>query len=77
MPGRDGTGPMGQGPGTGRGKYGSASGGRMGRMGGTRQGAGPDGQCVCPKCGAKTEHKAAMPCYSVKCPECGAQMVRT
>ncbi|MEA2070346.1 MAG: hypothetical protein U9O98_03555 [Asgard group archaeon] len=50
------------------------SGGR-GRKGGP-QAAGPGGQCVCPKCGAKTDHYVGVPCYQQKCPKCGAQMIR-
>lgn len=71
MPRGDGTGPLGQGPGTGRGL---GRGGGRGRMGG--QGLGPAGQCVCPNCGISVEHKRGVPCYEVKCPKCGASMVR-
>ena len=74
MPGRDGTGPFGQGPGTGGGAgMGSGRGGR-GRMGG--QGVGPGGECVCPSCGTKIEHKIGVPCYEMTCPKCGTKMVR-
>lgn len=68
MPGRDGTGPLGQGPVGGRG---------MGQ-GGQRKGmgAGPEGYCVCPECGEKTQHTAGTPCTSMRCPKCGAGMVR-
>ncbi len=75
MPRGDGTGPVGgSGPGTGRG-MGRGGGGR-GRMGGTKPGAGPAGQCVCPGCGATTPHQVGVPCYQVSCPKCGANMVR-
>ena len=68
MPGRDGTGLGGQGPGTGRG---------VGRsQGGNRPGAGPGGNCVCPNYGATAPHQAGQPCYQVQCPKCGAQMAR-
>ncbi|MGM0367352.1 MAG: hypothetical protein ACQEP2_02090 [Actinomycetota bacterium] len=70
MPRGDGTGPAGQGPGTGQGP---SRGGR-GRMGG--QGAGPGGNCVCPSCGEKVEHKPGKPCYQLECPKCGTRMVR-
>ena len=73
MPRGDGTGPYGQGPGSGRG-LGRGSG--PGRTGGTRPGAGPDGNCVCPSCGATVPHKAGVPCNSVRCPKCGTSMVR-
>jgi len=69
MPGGDGTGPSGQGPGTGRGY-----GGRRGQMGGT--GAGPAGKCVCPNCGTEADHQTGVPCYDITCPKCGAKMIR-
>jgi hypothetical protein len=65
MPGKDGTGPMGQGAGMGRG---------MGR--GRRGGAGPAGNCVCPSCGTKVVHQAGIPCASLNCPKCGIRMIR-
>lgn len=68
MPGRDGTGPLGQGPALGR------STGRKGQRG--PMDAGPTGYCVCPKCGEKTQHVVGMPCTSMKCPKCGANMIR-
>lgn len=49
--------------------------GGRGRMGGPLAG-GPDGQCVCPKCGAKSEHETGKPCADMKCPECGTVMTR-
>lgn len=89
MPRGDGTGPRGQGPRTGRGMRGTGMGtgrgagigrgtgtGRMGRMGGTKSGAGPGGQCICPSCGAMIAHKMGVPCYQSKCPKCGAVMAR-
>ncbi len=91
MPRGDGTGPKGQGPKTGRGMKGrdmnagsgkgagrgkGAGSDRIGRMGGTKAGAGPGGQCVCPSCGAITAHKAGVPCYQIKCPKCGNTMAR-
>ncbi len=50
--------------------------GRGSRMGGTRPGAGPGGNCVCPSCGEKVPHKQATPCYNISCPKCGAKMAR-
>lgn len=68
MPGKDGTGPQGQGPIAGR------RAGLRGQRGTT--GAGPAGYCVCPKCGEKIIHKAGVPCTSMKCPKCGVAMIR-
>ncbi|MCK4714227.1 MAG: DUF134 domain-containing protein [Candidatus Aenigmarchaeota archaeon] len=45
-----------------------------GRMGGSA--AGPSGECVCTKCGHKVPHQTGVPCYQMKCPECGAPMTR-
>lgn len=68
MPGRDGTGPLGQGPVSGKGS------GRRGQRG--PMGAGPAGYCICPKCGEKTTHTAGLPCTLMKCPKCGTVMIR-
>ena len=46
-----------------------------GRMGGSKA-AGPGGKCICPNCGHKVKHRAGQPCYDVKCPKCGTQMMR-
>ena len=74
MPGKDGTGPLGQGPIAGAGRGQGAGGGR-GRMGGPFA-AGPGGQCVCPNCGYKTAHAVGQPCSEKKCPKCGAKLIR-
>jgi NAD-dependent SIR2 family protein deacetylase len=68
MPGKDGTGPLGQGPVAGTG---TGTGRRRVAMG-----TGPVGYCVCSKCGEKAAHTAGIPCASMKCPKCGTAMIR-
>lgn len=46
-----------------------------GRMGG--RALGPGGECICPKCGYKTPHQRAIPCYQQKCPKCGTLMIKS
>jgi hypothetical protein len=75
MPRGDGTGPIGQGPGTGR-SMGGSGGRRRGRMGGNRAGAGIGGECICPVCGATTPHQRGAPCNTQTCPKCSARMTR-
>lgn len=67
MPKKDGTGPAGTGPMTGKR-------GRGGQGGGA--GAGPAGYCVCPKCGEKVSHTTGVTCTSLKCSKCGSPLVR-
>jgi hypothetical protein len=55
---------------------GRGQGGGRGRGGGNRPGSGPGGNCICPKCGARVEHQAGVPCYQRKCPKCGTLMIR-
>jgi len=77
MPRGDGTGPAGQGPGTGRGMGGGKAGrGGGGRMGGDRAGAGTGGFCICPSCGTKVPHQQGSPCNTLQCPGCGSKMTR-
>jgi len=73
MPRSDGTGPRGQGPGTGRG-MGRGQGSSRGRGGGFA--AGPGGYCVCPNCGERVSHQLGTPCYEQNCPKCGTAMTR-
>ncbi len=75
MPRGDGTGPpwgSGSGTGSGAGRGGKGA----GRMGGTRLGAGPIGDCVCPNCGARMPHQVGISCYKLSCSKCGTKMVR-
>jgi cation diffusion facilitator family transporter len=39
-------------------------------------GKGPDGDCVCPKCGYKIPHERGVPCSTLKCPKCDINMER-
>jgi len=70
MPGGNGTGPIGQGRGSGR-----SLGPRMGRMRGPFT-AGPEGICKCPKCGHEQPHIRGQPCNQIKCPKCETLMTR-
>lgn len=63
MPGGDTTGPAGAG---GRG---------MGRGRGAGFGGAP-ATCKCPACGHEQPHTRGQPCIELKCPKCGAQMIR-
>ncbi len=73
------TGPLGEGPQTGRRmgwRSGSGSrirGGRGRNMGGAY---GPGGYCICAKCGEKIPHRAGVKCTTLKCPSCGHTMIR-
>jgi uncharacterized protein len=62
--------PRKRGLGMGRGRE-FGSGGRMRGFA-----AGPNGNCVCPKCGYKETHQIGVPCYQKKCPKCGSLMTR-
>lgn len=70
---------FGQGRGAGRGQgvggRGRGGGPGRGRMGGPLA-AGPDGRCVCPKCGNKVPHQPGLPCVQRTCPECGTALMR-
>jgi predicted RNA-binding Zn-ribbon protein involved in translation (DUF1610 family) len=41
-----------------------------------RHDMGPGGNCVCPKCNKEIPHQKGTPCMELKCPECGAKMLR-
>ncbi len=71
----------GMGPGGGRGRGMGAGSGRgqggagRGRMGGPAAG-GPEGSCVCSRCGHAEPHQRGVPCSEIRCPKCGAPMTR-
>jgi len=71
LPGRNGTGPIGQRPITGRGR---GQGRGRGLGGGYSRGSG--GECICPNCGHREPHQLRDPCYTKKCPKCGSLMTR-
>jgi NAD-dependent SIR2 family protein deacetylase len=37
---------------------------------------GPGGYCVCVKCGEKKPHEQGVKCTTIKCPDCGHNMIR-
>ena len=39
-------------------------------------GGGPDGFCICPKCGYKVKHNKSVPCFTLKCPKCEINLER-
>jgi len=60
----------GRGRGLGRGRGGGRG------MGQSGMGYGPEGYCVCPKCGYRTPHQQGVSCPSMTCPKCGTKLVR-
>jgi cation diffusion facilitator family transporter len=39
-------------------------------------GRGPEGDCVCPNCGYKISHQRGVPCSTLQCPNCRANLER-
>ena len=39
-------------------------------------GQGPNGKCVCPKCGYAQEHQRGIPCSTIKCSYCNSNLER-
>ncbi len=79
MPNRDGTGPTGAGPRTGRGlgiSFGRGLGRSIGAFFGRGRGSRPlgSGICTCPKCGYEESHKRGTACTQTSCPKCQTQM---
>jgi len=60
----------------GRGEYGWQRRGRFKEELPQAKGSGPNGKCICPKCGHEIEHKRGIPCSRMKCPKCGSNMAR-
>lgn len=60
MPGGDGTVPIGQGPGTGRGPGRGIEGGFP---------PGTEEKCVFTSCGTKVDHQIGVSCYEIHCPQ--------
>lgn len=74
MPNFDRTGPLGQGPLTGK-RSGLGRSGVLGRAKLPKgRGLGGSKECTCPKCGHIEPHIRRVPCSEKKCPKCGAQM---
>jgi len=72
MPNLDRTGPLGQGPMSGRGRGGNFARGIGNRAVG--RGLGGSKECTCPKCGNKEPHTRGIPCSEIKCSKCGTLM---
>ncbi|MFO7677004.1 MAG: hypothetical protein R6V50_01275 [Thermoplasmatota archaeon] len=55
-------------------------GGGFGRRGGRGLGGGchrgPAAECICPNCGTHQPHQPAVPCYTIKCPQCDTPLIR-
>ncbi len=77
MPNGDGTGPVGQGKGMrkGNGQGRGQGNSPKGRMNGPLA-SGPEGNCVCPKCGNEQTHTRGQPCNQTKCLKCETLMTR-
>lgn len=66
---------QGQGRGAGKGSGGGRGMRRAGKQGGPLA-AGPEGLCVCPRCGYAEPHARGTPCTGKKCPTCGISLTR-
>jgi len=66
---------MGRGAGAGTCRGQGRTGAGRGRMGGPAA-AGATGVCRCTSCGHTQPHERGFPCIELKCPQCGAGMIR-
>ena len=41
-----------------------------------KEGAGPDGKCICIKCNYRVPKKRGLPCMEEKCTHCGSILLR-
>ncbi|MEJ2672680.1 MAG: hypothetical protein P8168_10885 [Deltaproteobacteria bacterium] len=77
MPGgRGGRGQGGRGQGRGQGGRCRNQGAGGSRVPGAGSVPGTQDLCQCPECGASVPHERGIPCFQVKCPQCGKPMVR-
>jgi len=76
MPNLDGTGPLGAGPISGRGRGVGSAALRRGRGAAqsSPRGLGGSKECTCPKCGHTEPHVRGVPCSEKKCTKCGTSM---
>jgi len=51
-------------------------GGRGVGRGGGRGGMGPGGYCICLRCGYRTPKQPGVRCMDMRCPKCGAVLIR-
>ncbi|MCF8368632.1 MAG: hypothetical protein K9G76_06285 [Bacteroidales bacterium] len=59
-------------------KEGHGKGLRIGKGKGRNNGGGfgPNGYCVCVKCGEKVPHNQGVKCTNIKCPKCNHKLIR-
>ncbi len=67
---------LGRGRGRGQGRYGEAEDFGHRGEGKCGKGMGPEGFCICKKCGTEVPHTPGVSCVEVKCPKCGFRMIR-